>query len=235
MNLQVVIIDEVVHIDDPQVTRLWQKTLWAKEKGYRQSYKSGVIPMGADDFIATHLIVAEKKSNGDLEPVVMYKSIRKSQAEKFKVPFSGITLLNNTPFQGDPKVLSIVNEPAEISYDSSWTINPIYKKDKDLSLLLRDFVTMFCCFHQLDSGYSRWMTAGAKQFKIDNYFEWLGGQQLLPDFSLQNFDNQFVTLFYIPNTNNLPAEPLATAHKMKSYWDNRMVYKPSASTNIKAA
>lgn len=235
MNLRAVIIDEAVHIEDPRVTRLWQKTLWVKEKGYRQNYTSSVLPLGTDDFFATHLIIVDELPNGSWEPVVMYKSVRKSQADRFKIPFGGLSLLSTTPYQSSPIILNILNSAGDISYDSSWTINPDYKKDKDFSKLLRDFVTMFCCFHHLEAGYSRWLTAGVKQFKIDNYFEWLGGQQLFPEFPLEIIDNQLVRMFYVPDTRTVPHEALAVANSMKSYWDNRIVFEPKKSNLIKHA
>lgn len=235
MKLQVVIIDEPVHIENEIACKLWQKTLWAKERGYRENYKSTVLPLGVDDFFGTHLIVAEQLPNGELEPIVMYKSIRKSQADRFQIPFGGLTLLSSTEFKDDPRVHSIVNSDGDISYDSSWTINPDYKKDKEFSQLLRDFVTMFCCNHHKEFGFTRWLTAGVKQFKIDNYFEWLGGEQILPEFSLSIIDNQKVRMFYIPNTENVPSEAAAKAKQMDTYWQNRIVFVPKSRAARNAA
>ncbi|MEK6774205.1 MAG: hypothetical protein AABY64_09705 [Bdellovibrionota bacterium] len=235
MNPRVIVIDEPIHIHDETACKLWQKALWMKELGYRNHYKSSVLPVGVDDFVASHLIVADQKKNGELEPMVMYKSIRKSQADKFKIPFGGLSLLNTTKYQNDKEIISVINDGGDISYDSSWTINPIYKSDKETSQLLRDFVTMFCCNHHKEFGFSRWLTAGVKQFKIDDYFEWLGGKQILPEFQLEIIDNQFVRMFYIPDTLHLPAEPLATAKKMDSYWNNRMVFVPEKSVYEKVA
>lgn len=217
MKLQVVIIDEPIHVNDPTSCRLWQKTLWAKEQGYRANYKSSALPLGVDDFFGTHLIVANELPNGDLDPVVMYKSIRKSQTDRFKIPFGGLSLLSTTPYQNHADILAIINAPGDISYDSSWTINPAYKGDKEFSQLLRDFVTMFCCHHHKLAGFSRWLTAGVKQFKIDNYFEWLGGKQILPEFSLEIIDNQKVRMFYIPNTFQISDEVMEVANRMDAY------------------
>lgn len=235
MKPRVIVIDEPIHVYDESACKLWQKSLWMKELGYREHYKSSVLPVGADDFIATHLIVADEKPNGSYEPMVMYKSIRKSQADKFKIPFGGLSLLNTTKFQNDKEVLAIVNRSGDISYDSSWTINPAYKKSKETSALLRDFVTMFCCYHHQQFGFSRWMTAGVKQFKIDDYFEWLGGHQVLPEFQLEIIDNQYVRMFYIPDTTNLPKEPLAIAKKMDPYWNERIIFAPTDSALAKVA
>ncbi len=228
MNPKVLIIDEPIHIYNESMCKVWQKALWLKEIGYRSHYKTSVLPVGVDDFVATHLIIVDQQKNGDMEPMVMYKSIRKSQADKFKIPFGGMSLLSTTPHKDSRILLDILNEPGDISYDSSWTINPKYKS-KEISQLLRDFVTMFCCNFHKEFGYSRWLTAGVRQFKIDNYFEWLGGKQILPEFQLEIIDNQFVRMFYIPDTNNVPAEALEVAKNMDSYWQNRIMCVPEKS------
>lgn len=235
MNLRAVIIDEPIHTYDEQACKLWQKTMWVKELGYRGSYKSAFLPIGTDDFFGTHLIVANELPNGELDPVAMYKSVRKSQAERFRVPFGVVAMLASTPYKDSPDLLKIINNGEEISYDSAWTINPAYKKDKEFSQLLRDFMTMFACNYHLSFGFNRWLSGGAKQFKVGDYFKWLGGQQIMPDFELLNFDNQVIQLIYIENTNNVPPEVLEVKKRMEMFWRTRIIYAPQESKVIKVA
>ncbi len=194
MKLRAIIIDEPIHVYDEVACSLWQKALWVKERGYRLAYQSEFLPISTDDFFGTHLIVANELSSGDFDPVAMYKSVRKSQAERFQVPFGLVSMLSHTTFKESPVVSNLLAEQTEISYDSAWTINPEYKKDKDFSLLLRDFMTMFACNYHLSFGFHRWLSGGAKQFKVGDYFKWLGGEQILPDFQLPLFDNKTIKL-----------------------------------------
>lgn len=235
MKLRAVIIDEPIHTYDEQACKLWQKTMWVKEQGYRGSYKSAFLPVGADDFFGTHLIVADELPNGDLVPVAMYKSVRKSQAELFRVPFGVLAMLSTTPHKDSPEVLKIINDGREISYDSAWTINPAYKKDKEFSQLLRDFMTMFACNYHLSFGFDRWLSGGAKQFKVGDYFKWLGGRQIVPDFKLELFDHQTIQLIYIEDTRQLSAEVAEVKSRMEMFWRQRMIFAPKESAVIKVA
>lgn len=235
MKLRAVIIDEPIHNYDEQACRLWQKTMWVKEQGYRGNYKSAFLPVGTDDFFGTHLIVAEELPNGTLEPIAMYKSVRKSQAELFRVPLGVLSMLSSTPYKDSPEVLKIINSGSEISYDSAWTINPAYKKDKEFSQLLRDFMTMFACNYHLSFGFDRWLSGGAKQFKVGDYFKWLGGRQILPDFELPLFDNQVIQLIYIEDTRQIPDEVAIVKSRMEAFWRQRIIFAPKESTALKIA
>lgn len=230
MKLRLVLIEEAIHIDNPLACRLWQKTLWIKEKGYRQHYKTSVMPVQTDDFFATHYIVAEEMQNGELEPVAMLKSVTQSICRRFNTSFGGLSLLNGTGFEQRKEILDILNGPADISYESSWTINPSYQKDKDLSKKLRDYMTLYACIGLRSRGIPRWLTAGVTQFKIDQYFSWLGGEQVLPSFSLPIIDNQTVRLMYIADTANPPVEPMRVALDLRQDWENRIVFKPAITT-----
>src|SRR5690348_11158985 len=129
MQLRFVIIDEPIHVYDPVACSLWQRALWAKELGYRNEYSTSILPMSTDDFFGSHLIVAEELPDGGLEPVVMYKSVRRSQAVRFGVPFGAEALLKGTTAEGSGRLKEILSDPSEISYDSSWSVNPKYKND----------------------------------------------------------------------------------------------------------
>ncbi len=227
MKLRVVVIDEPIHITNEAACDLWRKALWAKELGYRNEYKNSMLPMSTDDFFGTHLIVADEKSSGKLEPVAMYKAVRLSQTKRFRVPFGGMALLKGSKYENSIALEKVLHEPGDISYDSSWSINPTYKKDKEFSQLLRDYITLFCCNLHNSLGYHRWITAGVTRFKIDQYFAWLGGQELLPEFELPIIDNETVRMFYVPDTRALPSQPLAVAFSLQSAWDNRVIFAPT--------
>ena len=235
MKLRIVIIDEAIHIEDDLACRLWQKTLWAKEKGYRKHYKTSIMPIGADDFFGTHYIVAEVKANGNLEPVAMTKSVRRSQCERFNIPFGAQSLLKIVSLENNKNATKVLDSTNEISYESSWTINPEYKKYRELSPLLRDYMTLYACCYFRSAGIPRWLTAGVTRLKIDKYFEWLGGSELIPEFPLPIIDNQTVRMMYFADAYNPPKEPMAIAEKLMSQWENRIIFQPKykkGATNV---
>ncbi len=235
MNLKIVILDEPIHIYNSKACKLWQNAIWAKELGYKSQYKSSILPIGTDDFFGTHLIVVNELSDGDWDPVVMYKVVRRTQSNKFNVPFGAISLLKGTKYENSIELQQILEDPAEISYDSSWSINPKYKKDKEFSTLLRDYITLFCCnIHQI-FGYNRWLTAGVQKFKIDEYFSWLGCKKILPDFELLIIDNDKVSMFYVPDAASLSKEAKAVAKKLSKEWDNKIIFQPDRLSEQKVA
>ncbi len=233
INLRLVIIDEPIHVDDPEACELWRKAIWSKEKGYRNHYKSTIIPAGADDFIATHLIVADQKPSGEMIPVAMYKSLRLSQSLKFNLPFGALQLLKGTQYENSRVVNSLIKENGDISYDSSWTINPTYKISSKLSLTIRDCMTTLACNYHLSFGFSRWIAAGSKQYKVDQYLKWLGCEELLPEFSLSIIDGAEVQMMYHPNTKNQNESVLRVAEKYQYLWDTRILFKPTSNATEK--
>jgi hypothetical protein len=232
MKLQIIFIDEPIHVEDQIACNLWQKTLWAKEKGYRSHYKAATMPLGADDFFATHYIVAEEKSTGGFEPIAMSKSVRRSQCLKFNVPFGANSLLKAAGLDGDLRISEILKSDDEISYEGSWSINPEYQKDRELSNLLRDYMTLFACRYFQTAGIPRWLAAGVTQFKVDKYFEWLGGKEVVPEFPLEMIDNQTVRMMYFADAYHPPKEPMAIAEGLTSQWNNRIVFKPTSKKGI---
>jgi len=235
MKLRFVIIDEPIHIYNPVALHLWQKAIWAKELGYREQYKVSILPASTDDFFATHAIIAEELPSGKLNPVVMYKIVRRSQCERFHVPFGAQTLLKGTKFENSKELAEVLKDPSEISYDSSWSINPDYKKDKDLSKVLREYVTTIGCYLHLSQGYQRWLTAGVVKFKIDQYFAWLGCQELLPEFQLSIIDEETVRMYYMADSSKSSIEAKSVAGKYIKEWENRIEFYPQTKTIGKAA
>jgi hypothetical protein len=229
VKLQIFIIEEPIHIDDEIACKLWQKTLWVKEKGYRKYYKTSIMPIGVDDFFATHYIVAEAKTNGQYEPLTMLKLVTRTQSEKFNIPFGAEALLKNAGLANAGKIEKILRAPEEIAYISSFTLNPDYKMHQEFSNFLRNYITAYICNYLPAAGINRWLAAGVTRYKIDKYIEWLGGKEILPPFSLPIIDNQTVRMMYIENTDQPSSEALSVADTLKSDWENRIVFKPNSN------
>ncbi len=232
MKVQFVLIDEPIHIYNEKALKLWQKALWAKELGYRQEYKSNVLPMGEDDFVASHLIAAEELENGELEPMFMYKSIRLSQCQRFKIQFPLLKLLKGTEYENSPIVENILNDGREITYDSSWTINPVYKqKGREFCKWLRDLTTAYALSYHQQFDIPRWITCGVTKFKIDKYFEYLGGKEVLSEFKLPIIDGESVRMLFIEDTSKTPPACLEVVEQYQYLWKDLLVFQPESLKN----
>lgn len=228
MQFRVVIIDEPIHVSDKFAGQLWQQSLWIKEQGYRRRYSNSILPVSTDDFFATHLIVAHEKSDGTMEPALMHKSVRRSQCKRFGVPFPAETLLHGTKFESATHINNILDEPTEISYEGSMTINPKFITNPRICYRLREYLTLFFCNHHLSINSYRWISAGVTRFKIDNYLEWLGGTEVLSAFELPIIDNGTVRMIYMPDVRHPSPESKAIADKYSEDWDNRIVFSPAS-------
>ncbi len=226
MKLRAVIIDEPIRVKHPLAESLWQKTMWAKEAGYRKAYSGHFLPVSTDDFFGTHLIVAEQKPDGTLIPVAMYKSVRKSQALKFECPWGLTNMLKNYAPQFLNDFNQLIDSYSEISYDSSFTINPEYKGDKAFSLEIRNFITLFCFKYHQEFNFSSWISGGSTLFKIDEYFERMGCSEILGGIRLPQFNHQIVRFFHMKDTFHINNETKIIIDEMTPYWDDRIVFTP---------
>lgn len=227
---KMVIIQQPIHIEDPFALSIWQKALWAKEAGYRQHYQSGILPLGEDDFIATHLILAIES-----EPIVMYKSIDRDLCQRFSMPFKGFDLFPLSMKESRPDISKILQSPENISYDSSWSMNPQFREQFGKSQRVRDMVTAMAVHYHSTNGPARWLTAGVEKLKIDKYFESMGCRSLYKSLSLPIIDGETVSVLCMDKEDNWSDYSLSCAAEFKSLWNSRLHYQPREKERQNAA
>ena len=229
--------------DDPFTREMYAKMISLKLKGYSSGYPYGILPVGGDDLVSTHLMICEERAGG-LEPLLGYKSITQSRAAIHQLIFPALSIAMNAPSPEHTQALEALKEQCgsqkwNLRYDSAYTILPGLRDDRELIGDLKILMTgMHTLFHQeYESKES--LLVGVLKFKTDHYFaKWgyqpvrLGEKELppLPHFGL------FRELVSMMALKDFTDHARACADETRSLWDQRITAqaKPGAPVGIAA-
>lgn len=235
MKIRYVVIREPISLEDPFALRIWQRALWAKAASYRAHYKSGILPLALDDFIATHLIVARELPDGELEPMVMYKSLERSIAQRYSMEWGFMSLLELLPQSERNQIEMLLKDQSEVTYDSSWAKNPRYEHGLVSAQTLRNHITALGLLYHESYGLPRWLTAGVVALRIDQYFSWLGCTQISKEFSLPIIDQQTVKIFYMGSAKQISTDAIQVCDQHMNHWHRRLEFAPERIQTKKVA
>lgn len=236
MNNKIMLSDLcVVILECPYITlsqqngrEIFSNMMNVKIKGYASVHDDKVMPVDTTDFIATHMIVADKRA--PFEKIYMsYKSTSYKMCDRYSLPFPFMTMLkNHAPTECFSKMEEIMKSCREknedLSYDTGWTINPEIRGDKEFQSILKDLITLFVVNHHNDYRIPHWVTLGICKVKTDQYFLKMGLEEistnsiLLHPF-LHNTDARAVISMNGKYTDFV----FETAKKYQFLWDNRIV------------
>ena len=170
-KFKVVVIDSPIFLlDDPFCSSLLGKALKMKYDGYHATYGDNVLPMDKSDFFGTHILFCEELAN-ELIPIFAYKSTPLNRCIDYGFEFPGLTLMK---VDGDPScitdihnIISMVDAPELISFDSSWAQNLDYRHDPALKEWLREIMMMVIVKHHEEFNIPHMITCGAVKVKTD--------------------------------------------------------------------
>ena len=237
-RLRIVILDHAVSCWDHSVTRdLFHKIVNLKLKGYGREYSDRVLALDTFDFIGAHLLLCEERPNGELHPLMGYKSAPLKVAEHYNLQFPAFALLRSS---GVPEYIPVVEKlieqakraGEEICYDSSWTIDQKVKEDRDLNRHLRKMFTSLIVNYHRDFHREQWITCGVVHFKTDQFFTWLGGKAITEPFPQLTLDNSPVSMIHIEKHSK---EAVEAAKHFEADWENRIVVTGDQLEQLKKA
>jgi hypothetical protein len=225
---KVVIIDYPIYVLDNKIcSTILGKVLQMKHVGYRTTYGENILPMDKSDFFSTHIIFCEER-NDELLPILAYKATSYDRCLFYNFEFPALTLMRSDGHQScidkTKEILSGVNFPSEISFDSSWAQNLEYRftKDSELKNKLREITMMFAVKHHEEFNIPHMMTCGAVKVKTDQFFLRIGLNKLNEnaDFKQKSLNNEDAVIFY---NNKFSDEALLMAEKYKDLWNNKLM------------
>jgi len=242
-SLKIVVINSVYDTikTSPQVLELFPKIVKLKLEGYEAEYPYGVLPLDTSDFICTHYAVCKKTSTG-LTPLMAYRSIT---WEKCVEHFLEIPALKLARYGTENHIKSISeklehlsNQKSRVSYDSSFTIHPSIRNNKDKRDLLKNIMlSMHVLAHQ-DYDIPYIFAGGVERFKMEKMYHFWGYQDLswkgeklppvYPEFVLK----EPTSIFFC---DSFSKEGVSIAKEFKSYWDNRIEISKMKKTTEQAA
>ena len=229
---------------DPQVRDFFGQVLELKLMGYRGRYPDGVIPVDTTDFVANHLLVCEEQE-GELIPLMGYKTVTLRRCKVHNLTFPALSLLSssNAPAQHKQATQAILDRCEEkgidVSYDSSWTIAPKVRENRELTLELRNILTSIVTHYHDEYRIPEIMGLGVVKLKTAKLFATWGLHPILfngeplPTFTLASLQGAEVVLVH-----GMPfsEEAKALAERYSKYWADRLtIAAPAAADTIKKA
>lgn len=228
---------------DPAVREMFGKIVELKLKGFQREYPYGILPVDGTDFFCTHLLVCEESDNGELLPVMGYKSITLRRCKIHQAAFPLVALMKSV---GSPEHVSAVQmrvencerEGQELAYIAGWTIDPRVRHDQELTAKLNDVFKAIEVLQHSDSN-TQVMTLGTLRFHVDRICCFWGfapiscnGEPLQP-VNIPYAFGERVVVFHLKEFTDIAR---AFARKYKAMWDQRIVLGgDKAAERIKTA
>ena len=211
----------------PQVRDLFCKMVALKKQGFAREYPDSILPLDANDFYSTHMMVCEETTQG-LEPFVAYKIVSNTLCNYYRQvfpPLSGLRLSKATQYENAlmQAIASAEKNGGQISYDCSWTMKPEVREQRDLAKKIRDLITLMVVRYHQQSGIQDLIACGVHRFKTHEYFEWMGFKAISGPYPLFTSNDETVTLFHM---HEFSKEALAVADQYEFLWRKRIEVSP---------
>lgn len=223
--LRIVILDHAFHSwRDPEVQRYFRELVSLKLEGYGANYKDGVLPVDATDYFGTHMLVCEEEADGSPTVIGGYKLVSLSRCERYKTPFPPLSLLKAANRLEDLKrVEELIEEQKrvgrDITYDSAWTMKPEIRNDRERNKFIRHLITVIATRMHQDPYPADWLTIGVLRFKTNEYFEYLGHEQITSPFGVVCSLNEPGVMMICRKPS---PEAASEADQFGDYWANRI-------------
>lgn len=232
-NYQIVVMDCLYDtISDSLSKKLLGKLADFKISAYRKEYPYGILPIGAHDIVGTHFLLCEKV-NGELEPIMGFKTITPERCQQFGLELPGLGIVNEPGLEKhrgaiEDVIASTQKANQQFTYIGSWAMRPDIRNREEVKKLCYDisavFVARLCLEYQIDVA----ITFASLRFKVDRFHKWMGFEKLsyrgqpLDNFQAKSFFNEPTSISII-YSEKLSTESKAVDEKYKSFWNEKIV------------
>jgi hypothetical protein len=170
-----------------EVQKIFPALIQLKTNGYRQEYRSTVLPFDSSDFVATHVLMCEKK-NSDLFPVLGFKSVTLKRCDDHRISFPMLGMLERQDALQPRKdvIQKILNSYREngredkLAYNGSFTILPHLREDKVFMKYLWEVTFSLISNYYRDYQIEQVLAVCATKFKVHRKKE-IYGWEYIPD------------------------------------------------------
>jgi hypothetical protein len=217
------------------VREIFPKVIDLKTTGYRQEYDKHVLPFDSSDFIASHLLLCEKGTKGELIPVLGFKSVtlEKCDAHRISFPMFGM-LENETTNEPYKAVLKTILDQhrydgtsAKIAYNGSFTVLPRLRENKVLMKELWDITFSLLTNYYSEYDIDHVVAICSTKFNVHKKKESLGWNfiqgpsGLLEPYNCRSlFDASFVPMELV----GVREKSSVPSSKFKDMWEDRVTY-----------
>lgn len=156
----------------PKCREMFTKMVGLKLSGYSSRYEKSTLPLDVYDFFSTHLLIC-KEYEGQLEPVLGYKSVTFSDCETYHQPLPLIATLESCKAEKHLLALQELmaqNSGKNIRYCLSYTILPKERQDKAFSAILKEMMAAVFVHFIRETRTDLATLCGVTKFKVDQMF-----------------------------------------------------------------
>lgn len=243
-KLRIVVLECAYDVhESKQAGRLFWDMVGLKCGRYKDEYPYGALPVDTTDFVGTHLMVCEELGNGDLTPLVAYRSMTLSRCNTHRLEFP---LLSAVKKSGDRQHADVICNALEdctrrgidISYESSWAVRQDARSatNKEFGSLLRELVAVMAVHHHDDFDIPESLAGGVVRFKTGKTYTFLGYDRLQKDGAIlpviENYGlyGEQAELWHLTKFSD---QARLLAKKYRSLWDQKLILSanPQWATN----
>ncbi len=221
-------------IPDPLVRELFPKIMDLKTAGYRQEYGNFVLPFDSSDFIATHLLLCEKRPDGDLFPLLGMKSVTLKSCDEYRISFPMLSMLETPETKNEPAkevIMKILDDhrgrgtPGKIAYNGSFTIRPELRKDEVLKRYLWELTFSMLTNYYISYEIDHVLAVCATRFKVDERKVALGwnyiknGNGVMEEYKCRAlFESPLIPMELV----GVKEKSQSASARFKDLWDERL-------------
>ncbi len=222
-------------MDYSLVQNLLPKLIHFKTTGYRKEYDRHVLPFDTSDFIASHLLMCEQTSAGDLIPVLGMKSVTLKKCDDHRITLPMLGMLEGLQSTSDHK--SVIQKMIEsyrsthheekLAYNGSFTIHPRLREDKVLMKYLWEVSFSLMTNYYMEYQINHVIAVCATQFNVHKKKE-QHGWNFIPDLSggkLNEYQSKclFGASLVPMELTDVAVKGRETSEKFKDMWNDRII------------
>lgn len=234
-NLRLVVIEgPYLAWEQSQIPQLFHQMVLLKKKGYEECYTRSVLPVDTTDFVATHIMLCVQQPNGNLKPVMGFKTISLQKCDEYNLAFPALALTNQAHAKTHSHVIDRMMQSSrksqnELAYLGSWTVDHDFKNKNNLQKALREIFMATYCFYFTEQKISHVIIGGTLRFGTEKLFAQLGhvpialNRQQLPPICVAHLAGEPVLVMH---ADHIPDPLRFAANSWQLLWQDRLLIKP---------
>ncbi len=209
------------------VRDFFQKIVSIKYGSYKKTYGPLIAPFDTSDFFGTHVILTDTVE-GKEEIVFAYKTVTNRRCEDYGMTFPGLALVQKDGNKESQRAMRDILENSrlknfDISYESSWALNPFYRKVNNYihPEQIRDLLFASVVNFHIEYNIPEMIACGVLKVKTQNTFLKMGLNPLCEKstFKQSNVANEPIIILHGQSFSKYALE---VANRHEKLWEDKV-------------